>query len=744
MKLLLRSSLAALLPLCLAASGLAQSNTWVQQAPQPTGFDLKDVQMLSATEAFAVGGEDFGDSAVILHTLDGGQTWESYIAPTDSLVSVFFLDPQHGWAAGNGFFRTVNGGQTWSLTLSAGSVSDVQFVDLLNGFACGTGGYYYRTTDGGVTWSGQPIGNVSNLGAVHFLDAQNGWTANSIGTIYRTNDGAQTWTQIASLGTYAGKLHFFDSQNGWAIGGDQFRRTSDGGVTWTQVSVPAGTWVYGSSFSDPLHGFGVGPGSVRTSDGGLTWQPMPAAFSYQDLEGVDFIDSQIGILVGATGVLQKSIDGGDSWSSQGSGGAGFTHALDAVDSQHAWAAQDGGEILRTVDGGGTWERSYVEGFDKYGRFNDVDFHDQNVGWAVGDDNPFSGTVSKIVKSTDGGRSWSVQYEHPWSFLEGVEVIDAQTVYAVGYEPGPGGIGGFVVKTTDGGLSWNLTLIGAAQDDLEFVDALTGWTVGGDVKKTTDGGQTWVSQFNVGGSCCYVKAISFADAQNGWFVGWGGIYPTTNGGATWAPQTAPGAPVNQPLNDVHALSPTTAWIVGEDGYVARTQNGGLTWQPENFASGFLYAFEACHFVDEQNGWVGGANLFPQGGIWARTNGQYVCQPDLGQDGHGLLSMSLCGSPLSSGNTAELELVSSALTASRPFFLFISTTNNPTYFNRLRWSLLAWPPLVTISSVLDGAGTFSVTVPGGRGPNTLFLQAVAISPFDYSGFTTSNALRVELLP
>ena len=724
----------------------AQSNTWVKQAPNPTNTDLFDLQMLSATEAFAVGYNDLagGNEAVVVHTTNRGQTWDFKYLPTDHLVTVCFLDAQRGWAGGNGMFRTQNGGASWVRISSVSYFTDVQFVDPQNGFAGDDNGNFYRSTDGGLSWTSLYMGDPMSLQRLHFLDAQNGWLADSYGKIFRTTDGGLNWTQLNNLGHTLGLLEFFDTQNGWAIGGPGFFRTSDGGVNWTQVSVPAGTWALDAAFSDPLNGVAVGPQSAKTTDGGLSWQTMPRAPAYTDLWSVDFFDANNGMLAGSSGLVEATTDGGATWSFVSSGGKGTTHALDAVDAQHAWAAQDGGEILRTVDGGTVWQRSYGAGLDKYGQVNDIDFIDQNVGWAVAEHGPFSGIVAKIVRSTDGGRTWTVQYERPWSILEGVEVIDAQTAYAVGYDTGPGGIGGFVVKTTNGGLTWNLTSISPFQDDIEFVDANTGWTVGGGVLKTTDGGQTWVSQFDVGGSCCYVHAVSFADSQNGWFAGWGGIYHTSDGGANWTPQVAPGAPVNQPLYDIHAVSATTAWVVGEDGYAARTQDGGQTWVQENFLAGFQLAFEACHFLDAENGWVGGAVLPPRGGIYARRNGDYVCQTDLGMNGHGLLRISVCGSPLSTGNSALFQANSTYITANRPMFLFLSLNNNPTYINRIKWSLLPWPPLATLPLFLDGSGSLAFPLPGGNGPFTVYFQAVAISPLDYSGYATSNALQIDVLP
>src|SRR5688572_26829522 len=67
----------------------AQAQLWTKQAPLPTAEDLHAVQMLSATEIWATGGE-----GLLVHSLDAGETWQSQNLPTNSLWALFFLDAQ--------------------------------------------------------------------------------------------------------------------------------------------------------------------------------------------------------------------------------------------------------------------------------------------------------------------------------------------------------------------------------------------------------------------------------------------------------------------------------------------------------------------------------------------------------------------------------------------------------------------------------------------------------------------------
>jgi photosystem II stability/assembly factor-like uncharacterized protein len=621
-----RTSFRALVTAAAIAAGpmLAQAG-WIRQAPIPTAAELHAVSAVSATGIWAAG----WDGAVV-HSADNGQTWHLRQLATNSLSALFFLDETHGWAAGNGFFHTTDGGQSWTKDNDWGSIEDLFFVDAQRGFACGNGGVTYRTTDGGLSWSWSPVGPIITLSSIWFVDAQRGWTANIDGQIYRSTDGGQSWALQHDAGGYLSTLQFFDAQEGWAIGGDTFLRTTDSGQSWSPAAVPAGTWSHAARFADPLHGISVGEyGNVtRTSDGGQTWTTVSAIGSGPRLWDVESWSATQSVYAGEAGALALTNNGGAKWSPIQSGGTGATHALDAVDALHAWAANDGGEALYTVNGGLQWNRVSVAGFDNYGELQDIDFLDTSLGWAVGRDEFFGGGQGRIVRSTDGGRHWQVQYTAPGAYMEGVEVVDAQTVLALGQIPPSAR---FILRTTDGGQTWNdVAPSQAVFMDTDFVDANTGWVVGGKIHKTTDGGQSWTEQFTPPD---LLYSVSFGDALHGWAVGWGPtLLRTTDGGQTWTPQAVNTA--TNALFAVEALGPDAAWISGGDGFVARTANGGQSWQPESLPGIAGAPLEALRFLGT-SGWAGGYS-----GIWRRVT---ICTTSV-----------LCGSALKapvSGVAAE---------------------------------------------------------------------------------------------
>ena len=102
-----------------------------------------------------------------------------------------------------------------------------------------------------------------------------------------------------------------------------------------------------------------------------------------------------------------------------------------------------------------------------------------------------------------------------------------------------GFGGTILKTTNGGSSWTSLSSGTTNDlyAVDFVDAFIGYAVGEGynpclVLKTTDGGFNWIDKSSglpyTNFSCL---AVDFIDANAG-FIGGSGLYKTTDGGDTW--------------------------------------------------------------------------------------------------------------------------------------------------------------------------------------------------------------------
>lgn len=128
---------------------------WTLQL-KDTVYDFFDVKCASSQEAWVVGGNDRTMNAVVLHTSDGGTSWQEQMVPTESrlLRGLEFIG-NHGWACGrNGtIIHTSDKGQTWQSQVSNVDTTlfDIDFADTLRGMVAGNS-VVLVTIDGGNTW----------------------------------------------------------------------------------------------------------------------------------------------------------------------------------------------------------------------------------------------------------------------------------------------------------------------------------------------------------------------------------------------------------------------------------------------------------------------------------------------------------------------------------------------------------------------------------------------------------------
>ena len=218
-----------------------------------------------------------------------------------------------------------------------------------------------------------------------------------------------------------------------------------------------------------------------------------------------------------------------------------------------WACGRWGTVLHTSDGGKTWYRQETN-TDK--TLASIYFIDTRNGWCVGN----SGT---IIRTKDGGENWYRQ-KAPLVTFEGTS--------------GWFGEGG-TCKIENEPLQTFLMGVHFASKEL-------GWIVTERmlILNTTDGGEEWTVQFC--GQDFIFQDVSFCDDKNGWAVGeYGFIYHTADGGKKWDKQAGM-LDFSEETGDiiggnylfgVKAVSHSTAWAGGIDGYIVKTKDAGATWK-----------------------------------------------------------------------------------------------------------------------------------------------------------------------
>ena len=101
----------------------------------------------------------------------------------------------------------------------------------------------------------------------------------------------------------------------------------------------------------------------------------------------------------------------------------------------------------------------------------------------------------------------------------------------------------------------------------------------------------------------LNGVFFADSSRGWIVGdQGHIWRSDDGGTTWTPQSSG---TDAGLLRVQFVSTSTGWIVGALGKILKTTDGGSTWNSLN--SGTSEHLRGLSFVSASTGWLAGESV-----------------------------------------------------------------------------------------------------------------------------------------
>jgi photosystem II stability/assembly factor-like uncharacterized protein len=442
----------------------------------------------------------------------------------DDLFAVSVPDEQHAVAVGyhGSVYWTETGGDSWfkGATGIEELLYSVSMADNRHGWAVGQTGTILRTTDGGKTWELQP--NLkreegSHLFGVQAIDAKTAWAVGEWGTLIHTRDGGATW-EDESLTIDLGHAMFV-----WLSMQDQERVRNDEKV-YEDVGLnnvfclPAPSrmcWIVGefgyifwSDDDGETWNRGEILGSVRTD---------PIEFPYNEIEikpadrerlrefANQIVDSaHLNVLIdpyasakeiAAMGgkddpselfdVLSARLDETRSILED----AGIMSDRLRMPNKPPWDFED------FLDDDPTFLDRYLEGRKaatpqirvsviQNPYLFTVRFKDESHGL-------ISGLGGVILRSGDGGRSWSYELTDRKQALFSVAAVDGRAI-AVGEK-------GFIRVSADGGDRWGVppadsfpTVFTFMRDIAFDSQRLTGLIVGqqGKIMRSKDAGKTW--------------------------------------------------------------------------------------------------------------------------------------------------------------------------------------------------------------------------------------------------------------
>jgi photosystem II stability/assembly factor-like uncharacterized protein len=203
--------------------------------------------------------------------------------------------------------------------------------------------------------------------------------------------------------------------------------------------------------------------------------------------------------------------------------------------------------------------------------SDVTF-DGSTGYAVGD-------FGTVLKSTDGGQTWTGLPSGTVSDLSVVQELDPNTVIVGG--------GCALRESTNGGQTFQAVPInpsdsvcGSDVAAISFQSASTGYVElqSGQVLYTTNAGASVQAKTNVPTGSGRATGLTFVSPTTGFATTSAGtIEQTSDGGNSWT-QVSTGS---SPLNALIFVNAQTAFAVG-DGALLQSTNGGTTWSEQPLA------------------------------------------------------------------------------------------------------------------------------------------------------------------
>ena len=313
------------------------------------------------------------------------------------------------------------------------------------------------------------------------------------------------------------------------------------------------------------------------------WQnPLPQG---NTILNIQFINENIGWMMGDYGTILKTNDGGKNWTFLDSKTNNMIYSFQFISQDTGWACAYEGIILKTIDGGENWIR---QDSGRAWFLNSICFVDKNKGWAVD-------ASSQLFQTTNGGEYWTIQ-NFSGQYLNSIFFLNKDLGWICGSNR--------IFKTSDSGQSWTSFDISLRYGIKEviFIDSLNGWGIGsfGSIAKTTDAGETWIEQLYTDADNFY--SIKFNNHQDGFVVGsFGRIYFTTDSGNTWKLKKMKYD--DQTLYDI-SIKNSNYFIVGESGVMYKSTDYGNSWTSLDVIG--FNSFKDIQFINNKIGWMIGTS------------------------------------------------------------------------------------------------------------------------------------------
>ena len=527
------------------------------------------------------------DAAETWQTVAGGSGITAIAIDTGSSSTVCYTD-EFGF-----LYRTVDGGANWA-TFSIGPpaadlVADPTSPSTFYLAANSSPGGVYKSTDGGAGWPVLTNGiEAANAQKVFVAPTQPATVFASMSSgVFRSTNGGASWTPVGPGLPSSGVTAFAASPRSpstvYAATADGLFRSPDAGLTWTRLGVSE---TVRSLAVDPDSGNTVFAGTdangvLRSQDSGTSWSASNQGLFASTAVTALAVDPLVPFSLYASispGGLFKSTDRGATWAAPGAGvGAAEMKAIVLDPSAPGVGyALDDRQVYKTTDGGEHWIVSYL--WDVYCYCSTsltalaIDPAVPSTLYAAWTTIGHNFTIQAgILKSTDRGASWT---DLAWPFvytpIPALTVDSNSTIYAPGARSADGGVTWQEFGGPCTGLYGAPVEIAAAPDGTLYIGCDPGVPDAVQhVQRSNDRGDTW-TELAVAGSHVVVAPT---DSRIVYAAGSGGLFRSSNAGATWTDESAGLPDPNTTALALDPRAPSRVYVGNGEGVFTKDFSGG---------------------------------------------------------------------------------------------------------------------------------------------------------------------------
>ncbi len=428
-------------------------------------------------------------SSGIYRSTDAGVTFSQSVAGSFKDMEFKPTDPNTVYVCGTELYKSTNGGQSFTKITAniaaAGSLSrmalavtpnDPNYVYLLSARSTTyTFEGLYKSTNSGTSFSKVPVSTFNILGRdISGTDSSN----------------CQGWYDLTIDVSPADK-------NEITVGGINIWQSVDGGLNFGPITNWLGSGapyvhadVHQVMYTDPSTIYaGCDGGIFKSTSGGGSWSDLSTGLQISEMYGFGQSTTNPNLLLNGWQDNGTNRYDGTSWQKV-IGGDGMLCFIDRTNDQNMWGELPNGGLEKSTNGGNTWT-SAASGITEAGAWVTPWIQDP-----VDPATLYSGFIN-VWKSTNGGTSWTKKSTFAnTGTLSTVSVSPANNQVIWTAKPG------FLYKTSNGGTTWTtitnvptgtITSIACSNTDANKAwITYSGFANKNKVFQTNDQGVTWIN------------------------------------------------------------------------------------------------------------------------------------------------------------------------------------------------------------------------------------------------------------